>query len=641
LIAGLALAAALLPAAATSQVSDDGPSAKTLGRLLSRILDCETVRLRAEGRGVCDAGLEGPARTFIEDSAALAFGALLDADPRPDLSGLSAQRGCQREIGRSVARIAKAALVGLDRSGSIRGAPGRSVVDALAAACEAPVAGLAAGLTLPMVGDQCAAAIGPPGAYVDVIALATCLEPLIPVWADRADGDAAPLRPNIVVIVTDDQRWDAIDGTHTGDGIPAMAAVMDRLAGSGVRFDESFVTTPVCTPSRGGLLTGQLAHRNGLKRNELVRNGEATFDDRSTLATWLHDAGYRTGHYGKYMNQYRSLRLHEGGLYAPPGWDDWRVFDTDRSATYFDYPMVENDRRVPYGSAESDYSTDVLARQALRFIEDAVVSGEPFFVLWNPAAPHNPLIPAPRHEGLFLPIGVLPPLDAPSYFEEDVSDKPAWIRALSPFSELAALAVEVLRIRQLQMLQAVDEFVDDLMDRLEASGVAGDTIVVFTSDNGFTWAEHRWVGKACTYEECLRVPLVVRYPRLAPLPRADDALALNIDLAPTLAELAGAEPPIDRDGRSLVRTLDGTERDPPETFHFESFAGTRFSFAGIREARWKFSEYAITGERELYDLLEDPHELENLASDPDQAARVQAFRERILERRPGWPNDLD
>ena len=112
-------------------------------------------------------------------------------------------------------------------------------------------------------------------------------------------------------------------------------------------------------------------------------------------------------------------------------------------------------------------------------------------------------------------------------------------------------------------------------------------------------------------------------------------------LAPTLAELAGAEPPIDRDGRSLVRTLDGTERDPPETFHFESFAGPRFSFAGIREARWKFSEYAITGERELYDLLEDPHELENLASDPDQAARVQAFRERILERRPGWPNDLD
>lgn len=641
MIAGLALAAVLVPAAATSQVSDDGPSAKTLGRLLSRILDCETVRLRAEGRGVCDAGLEGPARTFIEDSGALAFGALLDADPRPDLSGLPAQQGCQREIGRSVARIAKAALVGLDRSGSIRGAPGRSVVDALAAACEAPVAGLAAGLTLPMVGDQCAAAIGPPGESVDAIALAHCFETLLPVWADRADGDAEPLRPNIVLIVTDDQRWDTLDDAHTRDGMPAMAAVMDRLAGSGVRFGQSFVTTPVCTPSRGSLLTGQLAHRSGLKRNILALNEPAALADHSTLATWLHDAGYRTGHYGKYMNFYHSLRLQKGGLYVPPGWDDWRVFDANSGGRYQSYTMVENDRLVAYDEAEANYSTDVIADQALRFIDEAIASGDPFFVLWSPEAPHYPMIPAARHEGLFLPFGVLSPLDTPSYFEEDVSDKPAWIRALTPYSELAALAVEVIRIRQLQMLQSVDEFVDDLMDRLEASGVAGDTIVVFTSDNGFTWAEHRWVGKACTYEACLRVPLVVRYPRLAPLPRADDALALNIDLAPTLAELAGAEPPIDRDGRSLVRTLDGTERDPPETFHFESFAGTRFSFVGIREARWKFSEYAITGERELYDLLEDPYELENLASDPDQAARVQAFRERILERRPGWPNDLD
>jgi len=641
LIAGLALATALAPAPAVARAPRDDVSGNGIARLLSRAFTCELRRLHTGRPGPCAAGLEGPARIFVEDSLDLVFGALAGTDRRPDLKALHAQLRCQREIARSAAGIASEALARLERGDSPTETPRRSVADHLAAACEAPVADLGDGRTLPAVGPQCAAALGPPGGRLDALALAGCLDTLLPIWADRADGDAAPLRPNIVLIVTDDQRWDAVDRTQTGDGLPAMAAVMDRLAGSGVQFHEAFVTTPVCTPSRGSLLTGQRAHTNGLKRNRLVRDGVATFDDRSTLATWLQDAGYATGHYGKYMNRYLSLRLHEGGRYVPPGWDDWRAFDTDGSATYFDYAMIENDQRVTYGSLESDYSTDVLARQALDFIEASVASGDSFFVHWNPGAPHNPVIPAPRHTGLFLPLGTLPPLDAPSVFEQDVADKPAWIRALEPFSALAGLALATLRIGQLQMLQSVDEFVDDLMDRLEALGVANDTIVIFTSDNGFTWAEHRWIGKACIYEECLRVPLVVRYPRLAPLPRQDDGLALNIDLAPTLAELAGAEIPPGRDGRSLVRSLDGTDREPPQSFDFEAFSGIRFAFAGVREERWKFAEYAVTGERELYDLHEDPYELENRADDPDQAPRIEAFRTRILSRRPDWPDDLD
>jgi N-acetylglucosamine-6-sulfatase len=372
-----------------------------------------------------------------------------------------------------------------------------------------------------------------------------------------------------------------------------------------------------------------------------VQGGAIHFDDRSTLATWLHDAGYRTGFYGKYLNGYRSLRERRGGRYIPPGWDDFRAFDTNDDDTYFDYAIAENDALVPYGSAVDDYSTDVLARRALRFIDAAVASGERFFVLWNPAAPHSPFIPAPRHAQRFLEPDALTPLDAPSFFEADVSDKPAWVRALAPFSPIRVFAVQLLRIRQLQTLQSVDDFVADLMARLREHGVADDTLVAFTSDNGNAWGEHRWASKACIYEECLRVPLLLRYPRLVPLPRDERELAVAVDLAPTLAELAGATLPTGRDGRSLVRVLDATERGPAPILHIESFsAGARLTFVGIRDERWKFAEH-LTGERELYDLVADPFELENLASRPEHAKRVQALRARVLARRPDWPDDLD
>jgi arylsulfatase A-like enzyme len=410
-----------------------------------------------------------------------------------------------------------------------------------------------------------------------------------------------------------------------------MPAVLDQLADSGMEFTQAFVTTPACAPSRASIMTGQYAHNHRVLRNGRPY-GAPAFDDSSNLATWLRNAGYRTGFFGKYLNRY--TKMWEAWVerpYVPPGWDDWRAFDSNGDGSYFDYSMVENGWVVAYGDDEEDYSTDVISGHALGFIDAVAREGRRFFIAYNPSAPHFPYTAAPRHVGMF---SSLLPWTPPNMLEPDVSDKLAWVRGL-PFTLESFLRAMRIRTRQLTMLQAVDEFVDDLMEKLREYGIENDTLVVFTSDNGMAWGEHRYIGKACGYEECLRVPLLVRYPRLVPLARQSSSVVLNVDLAPTLAELAGAPPPPGSDGRSLVRVLDGTDREPRDAFFFEAFAWPKLYFAGVREAGWKYVEYQY-GEQELYDLVSDPYELENIAHAPESAERLARMQLRLLEFEPDW-----
>jgi arylsulfatase A-like enzyme len=322
--------------------------------------------------------------------------------------------------------------------------------------------------------------------------------------------------------------------------------------------------------------------------------------------------------------------------------------------SYFDEIFVEPDgmgghHDVQYGSVEGAYVTDVMREKGKTFITESVASGEPFFLYLAFKAPHLPQIPAPRHDGMFEGI---PPWRPPSYNETDVSDKPAWVQALAPQN---SAQLDQIRIDQLEMLQAVDEAIGGnpafgivgIMEHLRNLGVADDTIVVYFADNGWYWGEHRLRAKNNPYEEAIRSPMFVRYPKLAPLRRTEDRFALNIDLASTFAELAGVGVPIAHDGASLVRVFDGTAPTWRTDFLAESWPGSH-PWALVREAQWKYTELPVTPgnpatlfETELYDLIADPYELDNVASDPANAARIATMAARLRQLRPNWPIDSD
>jgi arylsulfatase A-like enzyme len=295
--------------------------------------------------------------------------------------------------------------------------------------------------------------------------------------------------------------------------------------------------------------------------------------------------------------------------------------------------LIENGVGKAYGTSDAQYSTDVLAAKAVRFIA-AGRADQPFFLYFAPNAPHFPSTPAARHAGRFTDVSAWRP---PAFAESDVSDKPAWLRALE-FGPAQEAFADAFRVGQLESLLAVDEAVGAILRAVRATGRERETVIVFTSDNGHLWGEHRVVGKACAYEEAIRVPLVIRHPALAPLGRHEDRFALNIDLAPTLLELAGVPVPADAEGRSLVRVLDATEREWRDDFLIEAWQGDSSpvpDFAGVRTARWKWVEYA-TGERELYDLEQDPDELVSRDTNPATEAVRRGLATRLRELRPDW-----
>jgi arylsulfatase A-like enzyme len=635
-----------------------GREAEDLERSLRQAMRCRQDLL--EGKGDC-APPPAPAcaETLPADAVALAYGPA-EAPAAVDARALRRPLECQRKIGKAAAWYVGKKLRALQKGRDEADAEARArrKLEHLARHCSLAAEEDAGGTVLPVVGPQCAAAVGAPGEAVDPAALGDCLATLLGVWVGRSGPDPQPLRPNIVLILTDDQRWDTTDGTHSLGGGAVMPRTRAELAERGAEFRQAFMTTPLCCPSRSSLLSGAYAHRTGVYKNGGTNGGADDFEDASTLATWLQEAGYRTALIGKYLNGYP--QLWDDGLgeppYVPPGWSEWYGM---RSVRYFDYAIVEPDglggyAEVPYGSSEAEYSTDVLREKAKAFVGRAVAAGEPFFLYLSFKAPHLPQTPAPRHEGMFQSLA---PWRPPSYDEEDVSDKPTWMQNTPAMTPEEEADLDQVRIDQLEMLQAVDEAIGGsgqhgivgLMEELRTLGVERDTLVVFFSDNGWHWGEHRTRAKNKPYEESIRSPMLVHYPRLVPLPRVEERFALNIDLAPTFAELAGASVPVPVDGASLVRVLDGTQ--PAGTwrtdFLTEGWPNSHV-WATLREAQWKYTELPLTlgdpntaFELELYDLAADPHELQNLAADPQHAERIAAMAARLRALRPNWPADSD
>jgi N-acetylglucosamine-6-sulfatase len=427
-------------------------------------------------------------------------------------------------------------------------------------------------------------------------------------------GAHATPPPNIVLILTDDQRWDSLW---------AMRNLQTDLVTPGITFDNGFVVNPLCCPSRASILTGEYSHGTQVYRNGGTYGGYRSFDSTSTVATWLHDGGYRTALVGKYLNNYTDRKI-------PPGWDRWVAFK-GKNASYYNYTLNIDGTLVSYGSAEADYSTDVLATQADAFIR-AAPAEQPLFMLFSPYAPHPPATTAPRHA---LSFRNLPPARPPNFNEEDVSDKPAWLQSIPPLSSGDQANVDRGRRNAYRSLLAVDEALHDIVVALTDTGRLSNTMIVFTSDNGLAHGEHRRaLTKGEAYEEVIRVPFVVRFDPMIPSPRTDDHLVTNIDLAPTFAAVAGVTAP-GAEGLDLLPLIADPSVSWRDDFLIEHMLADSYpdlvpTYCAVRSEAYLLVVYQ-TGEEELYDLALDPFQLTNVVTDPGYAAVDSALRARIQQ----------
>lgn len=457
---------------------------------------------------------------------------------------------------------------------------------------------------------------------------------------------AAADRPNVVMLMTDDQTVADLDA------MPRTRAVLARR---GVTFDRSYVSYPVCCPSRATYLSGQYAHNHGVLGLYPPTGGYGRFDHSNALPVWLEGAGYATAHIGKYMNGYR-MALGAG---QPPGWTEWYGAVDGSTYLMWGYTLDENGVLRTYGTPlEEDprlYQTDVYRDRAVDFIARRAPSRRPFFLSVAFLAPHHEsaavraitgrfVRPAPRHAGALAGT----PLPAPPGFaEHDRSDKPRYLRRRP---QLTAAGVDRIAEQfhdRRESLLAVDEAVEAIVAALRRAGELDDTYVILTSDNGYMQGEHGVPnGKLLPYDPSTRVPLIVRGPGIRPGVVSHELVG-NVDLAPTIAQLAGARAGRVLDGRSLLPFARHPRRCSRRALLHET--GGRYfvrrrdqdaggmptvrrvlSYRGVRTRRWLYVEYR-NGERELYDLARDPYELHSIHADP-RARRTLRVLHSTLRR---------
>jgi N-acetylglucosamine-6-sulfatase len=386
-----------------------------------------------------------------------------------------------------------------------------------------------------------------------------------------------------------------------------MPQTQALIADRGATLTQFVYNQPLCCPSRATMLRGQYSQNTGIVSNDAPDGGYSGFyrkgNESSTLATWFDAAGYTTGYLGKYFNGYPG-KAGVPDTHVPAGYDRWFA-DVGSSAENFDYIINDDGVTRHYGSAPTDYATDVLAAEAEDFIQHAPA---PFLLTVAPNAPHLPATPAPRHEGMF---GDVQHPRTPSFNEEDVTDKPSLIRDRPLKTPQIAKIDADYRLR-LESLQAVDEMVQGIVDTLNARNLLADTYLLFTSDNGYFEGEHRLrSGKNLPYEEALTVPLYIRGPGI-PAGSTVQSQVGNVDVPVTLSDAAGITPPSFVDGRSFLPLVRGSSIPWRQSYLLGSGgdADGDAAFAGIRTNRYTYVEY-FNGEGEFYDRTVDPYQLDN------------------------------
>lgn len=426
-----------------------------------------------------------------------------------------------------------------------------------------------------------------------------CASPAGP--SSNAAPAPTPNPPNLVLIVTDD--LDILATEH-------LTGILDLVADQGMAFTRAYVSMPVCGPARASILTGQYPHNHGVVSNHPPLGGFPAFRryESSTIATWLHTAGYRTSHVGKYINDYP---IDSGDGYIPPGWDDWfGHLSAYEDGRYFNYGVNDNGIIRQYGDQPEDYSADVETREALEFIHDSAGRAEPIFLYLAPEAPHVPANFPTRHGHAFRSARAP---RVPSFNESDVRDKPSQVRQRAQLTDKEIEALDKLQRWRLRSMLAVEDMVRAVIQALSDTGRLDSSYIVVTSDNGLLMGQHRFVyKKKNVYEETIRVPLMVRGPGVR-VGVASQPVQL-IDLAPTLLDLAGVPVPDSVDGRSLVPFLRGIVPESWRTDVLIELSSTR----AIRTPNWLYAEIG-NGDLELYDMNLDPYQLESLHNDVSPA----------------------
>jgi arylsulfatase A-like enzyme len=506
---------------------------------------------------------------------------------------------------------------------------------------------------------------------------------------------ATPEQPSFVVIQTDDQTLDQLYAAFGQPKLQAMPNTLNLIAKRGETFNRYYVSYPLCCPSRVSLMTGRYAHNNGVKGNIQPNGGYFGFSFRAAythnIATWLQGAGYRTIHVGKFLNGYGD-EPYSNGSEVPPGWSAWHtVLKSDTDHYYYGYKLNNNGVvEGPYGDSGTwepreyitrddigcpfaplngqpcFYETDMLTNLATQELR-ATSPEQPFYLQLDYTAPHGDFRkpagpePAPRHYDWFKG-APLPHNRGQGFDEGNVSDKPSFIRE-APYLGLSEIhTYRVYYDKALESLRSIDDGVKLLIDTLGSLHRLRNTYVIFTSDNGFFYGEHRLLGgKFLAYEPSTHLPFLIRGPHIKAGTESGEIVG-NIDVAPTILELAGVTPDKSVDGRSMKPFFEDPELRTLRPYLFESFVETddvneagaiaepgdqsrstreqslaaRQSgtagrpggeasasllappkdYEGIRLGPYKYIAWP-DGEKELYDLETDPYELNNLVRIPN------------------------
>jgi N-acetylglucosamine-6-sulfatase len=519
----------------------------------------------------------------------------------------------------------------------------------------------------------------------------------------RSSAAAEPSQPSFVVIQTDDQTLDELYASFgQNPKLQAMPNTLNLLAKRGETFNNYYVSYPLCCPSRVSLLTGRYAHNNGVKGNIQPNGGYYGFSfraaDTHNLATWLQGAGYRTIHVGKFLNGYGD-EPYSNGTEVPPGWSAWHtVLHADTDHYYYGYELnnngviegpygnsgtwepreytVRDDIGCPFAPANGQpcfYETDMLTNIAAQELRGTSPE-QPFYLQLDYTAPHGDFRhpagpePAPRHYDWFKG-APLPHNRSEGFDEGNVADKPRFIRE-APYLGLADIhTYRVYYDKALESLRSVDDGVKELVDTLGSLHRLRNTYIIFTSDNGFFYGEHRLIGgKFLAYEPSTHLPFLIRGPHIKAGTESNEVVG-NIDIAPTVLQLAGVEADKSIDGRSMVPFLEDPELTTLRPYLFESFVETSDveeagaiaepgdqsdqstaaarkrsqggatasilappkDYEGLRLGPYKYIAWP-DGEKELYDLEKDPNELNNIVRVPNYFPVRNFLHHELLER---------